>query len=66
MAIIWVNISLLGSKKPGGQQASVASRGSAQSGALTLAIDNTLVTTRDQVRTLVAQALTVLTDQLKS
>lgn len=65
MAIIWVNVTSIGGRTNGGKQASVASRGSAQSGSLTLAIDNAVVTTKDQVHALINQALTALGDQLK-
>jgi hypothetical protein len=64
MAIVTVNGSTVGAVGVGGKQAIVSTRGSGQSGAVTLQIDTTKVTSRGQVRQIVADMLSTLIDVL--
>ena len=64
MAIVTVNGSTVGGVGPGGKQATIPSRGSGQSGAVTIQIDTTKVTSRGQVRQIINDLLPTLIDVL--
>ena len=65
MAIIYVNVSQIGSTTQGGRKALIVSRGSGQSGAVTVAIDTTKVTLKTDVIAFLADAVQTLSDQIK-
>jgi hypothetical protein len=64
MAIVTVNGSTVGAVGVGGKQVVIPSRGSGQSGAVTLQIDTTKVTSRGQVRQIINDMLPTLIDIL--
>ena len=64
MAVVTVNGSTVGAVGVGGKQAVISTRGSGQSGAVTIQIDTTKVTSRGQVRQLVNELLATLIDVL--
>jgi len=65
MAIIWVNATAMGAQRLSGAQRYDVRRGAAQSGDITIAIDNTKVTNKGQIRQAVLQILDTIGDQVK-
>lgn len=65
MAIVYGNLSFLGSATVGGKQATVPTRGSGQSGAVTIAFDTTKITTKNQLLQALQDLLPTFGDLLK-
>lgn len=65
MAIVYINLSKIGAKTVGGKQPTVVTRGAGQAGAVTVAYDTTLISTKNELLQAVQDILVTAGDLLK-
>ena len=65
MPFVFINVSVQGGKTAGGKKATIVTRGSTAAGAVTVAFDPTLVTTKADLASLIQEAVVTAGDQLK-